>query len=85
MTIPKVETQRLNPNGPQIDDAALEKYLADRVYPLTGKTRCALEPPIVAPVLGAGIPPLRFHLQVPERQGPADPLVGLLRCRAEPH
>ena len=48
MTVPKVETPRLNPNGPQIDDAALEKYLADRVYPLTGKVRCPLEPPIVA-------------------------------------
>jgi hypothetical protein len=48
MTIPKVETQRLNPNGPQVDDAALEKYLADRVYPLNGPTRCALVPPIVA-------------------------------------
>lgn len=48
MTIPKIESQRLNPNGPQIDDTALEKYLADRVYPLAGNVRCPLEPPIVA-------------------------------------
>ena len=48
MTIPKIETQRLNPNGPQIDDAALEKYLADRVYPIAGDVRCPVEPPIVA-------------------------------------
>jgi hypothetical protein len=48
MSIPKVETQRLNPNGPQVDDAVMEKYLADRVFPLTGKIRCPLVPPIVA-------------------------------------
>ena len=48
MTIPKIESQRLNANGPQVDDATLEKYLADRVYPLTGKDRCAVVPPIVA-------------------------------------
>jgi hypothetical protein len=48
MTIPKIETERLNPNGPQVDDTTLEKYLADRVYPLNGTVRCALEPPIVA-------------------------------------
>jgi hypothetical protein len=48
ITIPKIETQRLNPNGPQIDDAALEKYLADRIYPLSGNVRCPVEPPIVA-------------------------------------
>ena len=48
ITIPKIETQRLNPNGPQIEDGALEKYLADRVYPLAGGVRCPLEPPIVA-------------------------------------
>jgi hypothetical protein len=48
MTIPKIESQRLNPNGPQVDDAVLEKYLADRVYPLSGKIRCPVEPPITA-------------------------------------
>jgi len=48
MTIPKIESQRLNPNGPQVDDPAMEKYLADRVYPLSGKERCAVVPPIVA-------------------------------------
>jgi hypothetical protein len=48
MTIPKVETQRLNPNGPQVDDPALEKYLSDRTYPVAGEARCALVPPVVA-------------------------------------
>jgi hypothetical protein len=48
ITIPKIESQRLNPAGPQVDDAALEKYLADRIYPLNGEARCALEPPITA-------------------------------------
>lgn len=48
MTIPKIESQRLNPNGPQVDDPVLEKYLADRVFPLSGKARCPLVPPIVA-------------------------------------
>jgi hypothetical protein len=48
MTIPKIESQRLNPNGPQVDDPALEKYLADRVYPLSNGVRCPLVPPIVA-------------------------------------
>ncbi|HUO21684.1 MAG TPA: HupE/UreJ family protein [Caulobacteraceae bacterium] len=48
MTIPKVESQRLNPNGPQIDDAGLEKYLAARVYPIASGVRCPIAPPIVA-------------------------------------
>ena len=48
MTIPKIESQRLSANGAQVDDATLEKYLADRVYPLTGKDRCQVVPPIVA-------------------------------------
>jgi hypothetical protein len=48
MTIPKVESQRLNPAGPQVDDPVIEKYLADRVFPLNGKVRCPLVPPIVA-------------------------------------
>ena len=48
MTIPKIETQRLNPNGPQVDDPTLEKYLSDRTYPLAGEARCALVPPVVA-------------------------------------
>jgi hypothetical protein len=48
MSIPKIETQRLNPNGPQVDDLKLEKYLSDRIYPLNGAQRCALVPPIVA-------------------------------------
>ncbi len=48
MTIPKIESQRLNPNGPQVDDPLLEKYLADRVFPLSAKVRCPLVPPIVA-------------------------------------
>ena len=48
MTIPKVESQRLNPNGPQVDDPVIEKYLSDRVYPLSAKVRCPLVPPIVA-------------------------------------
>jgi hypothetical protein len=48
MTIPKVESQRLNPTGPQVDDAVLEKYLADRVFPLTNTVRCPVVPPIVA-------------------------------------
>ena len=48
MTIPKIESQRLNPNGPQVDDPVLETYLANRVFPLSGKVRCPLVPPIVA-------------------------------------
>ena len=48
MTIPKIETARLDPRGGQVDDSVLEKYLADRVYPLAGKVRCPIEPPIVA-------------------------------------
>jgi len=48
MTIPKVETQRLNPNGPQVDDPALETYLSGRVYPLSAGVRCPLVPPMVA-------------------------------------
>jgi hypothetical protein len=48
MTIPKVESQRLNPAGPQVDDAVIEKYLADRVFPLANNVRCPVVPPIVA-------------------------------------
>jgi hypothetical protein len=48
MTIPKIESQRLNPTGPQVDDVMLESYLAERVYPLNGGVRCPLVPPIVS-------------------------------------
>lgn len=48
MTIPRVESQRLNPTGPEVDDSVLEQYLAGRVYPLNGAVRCPLVPPIVA-------------------------------------
>jgi hypothetical protein len=48
MTIPKIESQRLNPGGAQVDDPVLEKYLADRVYPMAGGVRCPIVPPIVA-------------------------------------
>src|SRR5579862_6569671 len=48
MTIPKIESQRLNPTGAQVDDSVLENYLAERVYPLNGTVRCPLVPPIVA-------------------------------------
>ncbi len=51
MTIPALEAGRLTAGRGQPSDAALETYLAARVYPLAGGRRCALVPPIQ--VLGA--------------------------------
>jgi len=48
MTIPKLESRRLNPAGPEVSDSVLEQYLADRVFPLSGAVRCPLVPPIIA-------------------------------------
>lgn len=51
MIIPALEAARLEQGRGQPSDAALEAYLAQRVYPLAGGRRCALVPPIQ--VLGA--------------------------------
>ena len=48
LTLPKIETARLAPNGGQPTDEALEQYLSAMVYPLAGKTRCPIVPPVVA-------------------------------------
>ena len=48
MTIPKLESRRLNPAGPEVSDSVLEQYLADRIFPLNGAVRCPLVPPIIA-------------------------------------
>ena len=48
MTIPKLESRRLNSAGPEVSDSELEQYLADRVFPLNGALRCPLVPPIIA-------------------------------------
>ncbi len=48
MTIPKLETARLTPNGTQPDDLAVEKYLTARIYPTADGKKCNLIPPVVA-------------------------------------
>ena len=47
ITIPKLESARLA-DGNQPTDQAMERYLADRIYPIAGGARCPLVPPIVA-------------------------------------
>lgn len=46
LTLPKIETLRLGANGAQPDDATLERYLLQRVYPIAAGVRCPLVPPV---------------------------------------
>ena len=54
MIIPALEAARLERGRSQPSDAALEAYLAQRVYPLADGRRCALVPPIQALSARAG-------------------------------
>lgn len=54
MTIPTREVERLGHAGSAPSDAAVQAYLAARVYPSAEGRRCPLVPPIVTPAAAPG-------------------------------
>jgi hypothetical protein len=54
MTIPLLEAERLSDDQHAPSDDRVKSYLAERVYPLAGGTRCALVPPVQTLAAAAG-------------------------------
>jgi hypothetical protein len=53
-SVAELEVQRLSKDGKPTTNEVMEAYLAERVFPLSGETRCTLVPPIVAPAAAPG-------------------------------
>ncbi|MDB5475105.1 MAG: HupE/UreJ family protein [Phenylobacterium sp.] len=65
MTIPLREVQRIGGGEAMPPDAAVEAYLAARVYPSSAGRRCALVPPVQAPAAAAGFRKYDFTFRCP--------------------
>lgn len=65
MTLPSREAQRLGSGEAMASDAAVEAYLADRVYPSAQGRRCALVPPVQAPAAAPGFRKYDFTFRCP--------------------
>jgi hypothetical protein len=65
MTLPAREAQRLGSGEAMVSDAAVEAYLADRVYPSAQGRRCALVPPVQAPAAAPGFRKYDFTFRCP--------------------
>jgi hypothetical protein len=65
MTVPVREVQRIGGGPAMPSDAAVEAYLAQRVYPSAGGRRCALVPPVTAPAAAPGFRKYDFTFRCP--------------------
>ncbi|MDB5418979.1 MAG: HupE/UreJ family protein [Phenylobacterium sp.] len=65
MTLPVREVERIGGGAAMPSDAAVEAYLAQRVYPSAGGRRCALVPPVEAPAAAPGYRKYDFTFRCP--------------------